>query len=116
MNRNDLNTQPKGNSGSDEVYNSIGNIRSGFWLRPYVGIQWEEYFSKHWGYRIGLTYSLRSDFSPSRYEIYQDIRDGVKYPDEVVRYPDDWDRLGLDQNESIEHIMYDLNVSIAYRW
>lgn len=54
---------------SSMVFQQFTTLRKGLLIGGTIGLEWEEYFGDHFGYSLGLQYSLPYKFKPSSYTI-----------------------------------------------
>ncbi len=54
------------------------SIRRGFLVNGFVGFEWEQFFSPHFGYTIGMQYFPPFAFRPSTYIIKEYVLEGEK--------------------------------------
>ncbi len=82
---------------SNFTYQKFASERSGVFVAFALGLEWEEYFSEHFGYSIGVEYQLPYTFTPSSFT----VRDYILDYDNLTARQGDY-KYSDDQQEPIK--------------
>lgn len=105
---------------SSMPFNEYKSTRTGLYAGAFVDLQWEEYFTDHFGYSIGIQYFLPYEFRPSSYVTESYILNGEEQSQALGKAnydsnQEDWyDGRKIRQEEfSLQDIC--LNIGLKYR-
>jgi hypothetical protein len=98
---------------SQEQINTINYSRSGFIAKYAIGLAWEEFVTKNWGYRIGIMTTPYYDFEPSTLRLTEILYQGQRQADVEINKGNDV--LGEPYSEKIRYLGGQIQVGILYR-